>query len=484
VLDNVRVAEERAGLRWLFRDLVLHSNEEEKRAHAVLDRVGLNGFAHLYPESLSLGLQRLVGVARALAGDPHVLLLDEPASGLDTDESLKLGSQLQDIANEGTTILLVDHDMSLVMRACDFIYVLDFGRMLASGKPEEVRSNTLVISAYLGEAKEELHSDAEATDLAEIPDVWAAVSGPAGEAAGEAAHPQREPLLEVSKLAAGYGHLEVIRDVSLQVGKGEVVAVIGANGAGKTTTLRAISGMIHARRGTVRFDGQDLTGKPPQQVVRAGLMHVPQGRGLFPRLTIEETLRLAAYSGHRGGDFAPAYDTFPVLAKRRSQLAGTLSGGEQQMLALARALLVRPKLLMIDEMSQGLAPAVVQRLFGYLEVFKREGIAVLLVEQFVDSALSVADRAYVFEQGTVAVEESARRLRQDKALIASSYLGSAVEAQPQAVAANGNGKKAWLLEEMTLRLPAELKRSIQERAAREGKPADELLLEILGGGGR
>jgi branched-chain amino acid transport system ATP-binding protein len=287
------------------------------------------------------------------------------------------------------------------------------------------------------------------------------------------------PLLEVVGLAAGYGHLEVIRDVSLQVAPGEVVACIGANGAGKTTTLRAISGMIRPTRGEITFDGADITRRPAQDIVRLGLMHVPQGRGLFARLTVEETLRLAAYSGNRRGDLKPAYETFPVLGKRKRQLAGSLSGGEQQMLALARAMLVRPKLLMIDEMSQGLAPTIVQRLFSYIAAFKSEGIAVLLVEQFVDSALSVADRAYVFEQGTIGHEEAAARLRRDKALIASSYLGAAAASETPVAASNGHRLASDLMEEMILRLPAALMRALQEQAARQGREPAELLLEFL-----
>ena len=451
-------------------------------ARGVLHVLDLLEYQDALAGDLPVGIQRRVEVARALCLRPKLLLLDEPAAGLDAEETLHFADVLQKVRERfQVSILLVDHDMSLVMRACDFIYVLDFGKLLASGRPDDVRNNPQVISAYLGQAGEEIHGDTDEQDLADLPQIGAAVT----EAMPETAPPADSdagPLLEVTKLAAGYGHLEVIRDVSLTVGRGEVVAVIGANGAGKTTTLRAISGMIAARRGKILFNGKDLTGKAPQQVVGAGLMHVPQGRGLFPRLTVEETLRLAAYSGHKGNDFSAAYDTFPVLKKRRSQLAGTLSGGEQQMLALARALLVRPKLLMIDEMSQGLAPAVVQRLFSYLQVFKRDGVAVLLVEQFVDSALSVADRAYVFEQGTVALEQSARELRRDKALIASSYLGVAAESELIAEgAAQANGRKSGQLEEMILRLPAELKRSIQERATREGRQPDELLLEMLGG---
>jgi branched-chain amino acid transport system ATP-binding protein len=455
----------------------------EKRAtelaRATLHALELLRYEDVLAGDLPVGIQRRVELARALCLRPQLLLLDEPAAGLDAEETLHLADLLQRIRERfKVSVLLVDHDMSLVMRACDYIYVLDFGKLLANGKPEEVRNNPQVIAAYLGEAKDKL--EVEDGDKSEIPlaSATAILPGPASKPApGEA-----RTLLEVSGMSAGYGHLEVIRDVNLRVNEGEVVACIGANGAGKTTTLRAVSGIIRPTRGKVTFAGKDITKAPAQEIVRLGLLHVPQGRGLFARLSVEDTLKLASYSGHRGGDLKPAYSTFPVLEKRKRQLAGSLSGGEQQMLAMARALLVRPKLLMIDEMSQGLAPTIVQRLFSYIEVFKAEGMAVLLVEQFVDSALAIADRAYVFEQGTIAHEESAARLRQDKTLIASSYLGKAAaeDRAPTAVSSNGHAASG-LMEELILRLPAALMRALQEQAAKQGRKPEDLLLEFLQG---
>ena len=226
------------------------------------------------------------------------------------------------------------------------------------------------------------------------------------------------------------------------------------------------------------------------------MIHIPQGRGLFPKLSVEDTLRLAAYSG--GGatdDFEPAFRVFPRLKERRRQLVGTLSGGEQQMVAMARALLVRPKLVLIDEMSQGLAPTVVQELFRLLDAYRSQGIAVFVVEQFVDSALAIADRAYVFEQGTVAHEGAAADLRRDKSLIAASYLGSAPTPALPKLAANGtngasgsNGHQNGnghgplppeLLEILAIRLPAEVIRSLQERAAAQGVPTSAVVQELL-----
>src|SRR5256885_15119672 len=224
----------------------------------------------------------------------------------------------------------------------------------------------------------------------------------------------------------------------MTVRPGEVVACIGANGAGKTTTLRAISGMIHPRRGRITFAGKSVGGRAAERIARLGLIHIPEGRGLFPRVSVDDTLRLVANTAGSEVDIAPAYKLFPRLRERRHQLVGTLSGGEQQMVALGRAILSEPRLVMIDEMSQGLAPTVVRQLVEIIRVFREQGIAVLLVAQFVESALDVADRAYVFEHGTIALSGPAVELRSDRKLVTGSYLGTAADAAAVA-ATNGNG---------------------------------------------
>jgi branched-chain amino acid transport system ATP-binding protein len=445
-----------------------------ERARAVLHVLDLLPHADTLAGDLPVGLQRRVEMARALSMKPQLILLDEPASGLDAGETAELAQLLATIRDRfKVSMLLVDHDMSLVMRACHFIYVLDFGEMISSGRPEQVRDDPKVITAYLGETKPSEVPKPKARGSAKV-------HSPGTDDVAEPGEVYRatDVLLDVSNLSGGYGGIEIIRQVSLKVGRGEVVACIGANGAGKTTTLRAISGVIKPAGGKVVFDGVDITGKSPESIVAQGLIHIPQGRGLFPKLTVEETLRLAAYSGHAGDDFEIAYNTFPVLRKRSGQFVGTLSGGEQQMVAMARALLVKPKLLLLDEMSQGLAPTIVLQLFERINQFREQGTAVLLVEQFVDSALGVADRAYIFEHGTVTQEGTAARLRQDQTLIASSYLGSAVDVVASVV--EDGVSEARLLEDMAVKLPAEIKRSLEERAVREGRPTDELVRQLLG----
>ena len=238
-------------------------------------------------------------------------------------------------------------------------------------------------------------------------------------------------LLEVRDIRAGYGRLAVLFGISMDVAEGEIVALLGANGAGKTTTLRVISGLITPRQGSVVFDGTPITGQPAERIARAGLAHIPEGRGVFPSLGVEETLRLAAGKipkAELATRLDRVYGMFPVLAERRRQAVGNLSGGQRQMVAMSRAFLGRPRVLMIDELSQGLAPVVCDDLFAAVGTLREDGIAVVLVEQFVDRALALADRAYVLAKGEVTYAGSAAELAADAAFVAGSYLGHLDEA--------------------------------------------------------
>ena len=232
-------------------------------------------------------------------------------------------------------------------------------------------------------------------------------------------------LLSISDLAAGYGPLEVLHGFDLEVNQGEIVVILGANGAGKTTTMRAISGMI-ARRGRIEFDGQDISSSSPDSIVRLGIAQVPQGRGTFTDLTVEENMLAGAYvrRDEVQADVERWFDVFPRLRERRAQRAGSLSGGEQQMLAIARALMSRPRLLLCDEPSLGLAPLITQELFGVLKRLNaEEGLSILLVEQNANLALKVAHRVYLLETGNVVSSGSAAELAADDS-IRKAYLGS------------------------------------------------------------
>lgn len=239
---------------------------------------------------------------------------------------------------------------------------------------------------------------------------------------------QRMPvLLDVKRVSAGYGPVTVLKQVSLDVGEGEMVALIGANGAGKSTTLLCISRLVRETAGEVRLGGRNISALPPHQLVRLGVAHVPEGRRIFSRLTVAENVELGAY-GRRdqagiAHDRKAVYDLFPVLAERRRQAGGTLSGGEQQMLALARAYMARPRLLLLDEPSLGLAPLMAAKVFDALSTWHRAGMAILLVEQNARQALALAERAYVLESGAIAFSGPAAELARDPR-IQKAYLGA------------------------------------------------------------
>ncbi|AUN93590.1 ABC transporter ATP-binding protein [Pseudazoarcus pumilus] len=234
-------------------------------------------------------------------------------------------------------------------------------------------------------------------------------------------------LLRISDLQVAYGHVQAVRGVSIEVGDGDFVAVIGSNGAGKSSTMKALSGVVQPVAGRIEFDGEDVTGQPSHAMVRRGLAMVPEGRHVFSDQTVEDNLRVGAFVFSREPAkveeaIEHAYELFPRLAERRAQLAGSLSGGEQQMLAIARGLASSPRLLVIDELSLGLAPKILEMLFPVLVELNKEGLAVLLVEQLANQALAVSRRAYVMENGVVSISGESRALASDPRVM-EAYLG-------------------------------------------------------------
>ena len=234
-----------------------------------------------------------------------------------------------------------------------------------------------------------------------------------------------EPILKVSDINVYYGAIHAIKGVSFQVNPGEIVTLIGANGAGKSTTLQTVSGLLHSRTGSIEFLGENLMGVPAHKVVAKGLAQVPEGRRVFLQMTVEENLEMGAYTRSGGGidaDLEKVYAYFPRLMERRRQVAGTLSGGEQQMLAMGRALMSRPKLLMLDEPSMGLAPILVEQIFEIIQTLHKAGTTILLVEQNAQAALSIADRGYVLETGKIVTSGTGAELLASPE-IKKAYLG-------------------------------------------------------------
>ncbi len=391
-------------------------------ARALMDTVGLaaNDIGGRAAGTLPYGDQRRLEIARALALRPRLLILDEPAAGMNPSEKDGIRQLIERLNEDGLTILLIDHDMRLVMRVCKRVAVLDFGRKIAEGTPDEVSTDAGVIKAYLGTGGEK--------KVASAPGASAVGEGEAAiEAAGNrpAAEPKKA-ILDIQDLTVSYGAITAVRGASLRVAAGEVVALIGANGAGKSTILNTLSGLIRPDAGTAIFDGLDLTVANPSAIVRHGLVQVPEGREILARQTVLENLELATWSRRgRAGTQArieAVMKRFPILSERRALRAGTLSGGEQQMLAIARGLLAQPRLLLLDEPSLGLAPLMVDEVFAAIEEIHRDGTTILLVEQNALRALEIADRAYVLETGQIRLSGTGDDLLHNPA-VRRAYLG-------------------------------------------------------------
>jgi branched-chain amino acid transport system ATP-binding protein len=385
VFENVRLAVQAKHPR-RFAMLADSARLADVTAEAarLLDAVGLADRAGTVAANLSHGDQRLLEIAIALATRPQLLLLDEPLAGLSASDRVRVARMIRTL--HGTvTIVLIEHDIDQVLALSDRITVLHQGRVIAEGGPADIQKNAEVQTAYLGHLK--------------------VTQG----AVGGGARLEGAPLLGVAGVDAFYGKSHVLHGVSLDVFPGEVVALLGRNGAGKTTTLAAITGVVPPRRGRITYRGRDVAGWPPEAIARLGVGLVPQGRRIFPNLSVLENLTIAR-RGQRGWTLERVFETFPRLHQLRHASGGTLSGGELQLLAIARALMGNVELLLLDEPFEGLAPTIVETVWNVLHALKGQ-TTLLLVEQNADLALALAERAYVINNGSIEWSGDAATLR-------------------------------------------------------------------------
>ncbi len=365
--------------------------------------VGYRGSIHTPAQGLPHVDRRLVEIARSLATCPWVLLLDEPAAGLSPEDTDQLAQLIKSIAGFGISVILVEHDMKLVMDVSDQLLVLDTGKPIALGTPHSIQQDPKVIAAYLGATNYNAPPRSQNLSAA------------------------REAVLFTKQLTIDYGASPVVHGVDIEVNPGECVAILGANGAGKSSILQCLAGLKKPRSGTIGLEDNYIHALDANQIAKRGLALVPEGRQLFGELSVKDNLLMGSYS--RQDDVDPESEItmilqrFPRLRDRIDAPAGLLSGGEQQMVAVGRALMAKPRILLLDEPSLGLAPSMIAELYDALAQLRDDGVTILLVDQMANLALQVADRAYVLETGNIVQSGTAQQLLSD-AELEKAYLGA------------------------------------------------------------
>lgn len=406
VFENVRVPLQKEHLRGrpgVF--ITAHVRRRiDERADELLSEVGIDSTAYDVPAgSLSYGDRRTLEVAMALACNPVVLCLDEPTAGLGIGEAENLATLVGRLG-ERLAVLLVEHRMSMVHQVSDDVTVLAYGSIIAQGTPKAVAADERVQDVYLGrEGKGSASAavEARARDL-------------------RTPSPSATESLVLSNVNSVYGSSHVLHDVSLVAKEGHVTSVLGRNGAGKTTTLATIMGLVHARSGSIRLGDHELTKLPTHRIAELGITLVPEHRWIFPDLTVEENIQLAG--GNTSELLDEAYSEFPVLAERRNAKGSQLSGGQQQMLAFARAIVRKPHVVLLDEPTQGLSPIYVDAILKYIQRLRERAITVILVEQVLSIVEAVSDTVYLMSDGRIQAELHPSQLNENDELLSKHLL--------------------------------------------------------------
>jgi ABC-type branched-subunit amino acid transport system ATPase component len=445
VLENLLVATQRdeGWLRAVVRRA--GSASEKRRAMELLDFVGIARLAHEPAGNLSYGQRKLLELASLLVADPAVLLLDEPAGGVNPTLIGHLADRIAELNRNGKTIVVVEHNMEFVMNLCSRVTVLSQGTALVSGTPAEVRRNPAVLDAYLGgeddaSTQQELAAEvarAPAPARSAPPARSAAPARPAASHAGARATRSTAPepvdgpapLLRIRGVTAGYGGGDILKDVSLDVPRGSITCVVGPNGAGKSTLLATISGLLRPRAGTIELDGTPISGMTPKQILGRGLAQIPQAHSLFGEMTVRENVEMGAFTVNDDALVAQRLsaveELYPIVRARGGEKAGSLSGGQQRLVEFARCLMLDPELIMLDEPSMGLDPQTREMVFHMVQEMNRRGKTILLVEQNARAGLRLSTHGVVLENGSVRLTGSGQEVLEHPE-IGALYLGGAV----------------------------------------------------------
>jgi ABC-type branched-subunit amino acid transport system ATPase component len=406
-----------------------HRRQVRQECDELLVKTRLADARHRLARDLPLLRRKRLEVARALALKPRVLLLDEVGGGLVDREIDELIELVHTVAPETDGIIIIEHVLQIVRDCCSTTMVMNFGERFAYGPTESILASDAVAAIYLGSAKRNSDASSESAPALTRTTMPATLGAVVQAGRSQEGDETAAPLLKLKGVHAGYGQARILHGIDLEIHAGQTVALLGCNGAGKTTLSRVIAGALKPSAGQVFFDGTETTHLAPHAISRLGAAQCMEGRKIFATLSVQENLLVAARGASRLEQeerLDTVYALFPILAERRHGAGTAMSGGQQQMLAIGRALMARPKLVIFDEISLGLAPVVIDRLYEALAVLSRAGLAMLLVEQDVERSLDLADLANVMSHGRIALSGPAAEVRRNPAL-RELYVGSPVD---------------------------------------------------------